>query len=219
MTGNEKALEREQLSREVEAQTGVHDPRILGAFRSVPREAFVPEDLVDFAYEDRALPIGEGQTISQPSMVALMLAELAPRSTDRALDVGTGSGYAAALLSRLTAHVHSVEILPDLAARARRALDAVGIANVDVEVGDGTAGAKPEPPFDVILVSAAARSVPEELVGRLARGGRIAIPVGGEAGQHLMVGTRGEDGELSWERRTPCVFVPLVSTPTRRFAT
>jgi protein-L-isoaspartate(D-aspartate) O-methyltransferase len=211
VTGNIREAEREALARAVEESTGVSDPRILDAFRRVPREAFVPADLDELAYEDRALPIGEGQTISQPSMIALMLAALAPKATDRALDVGTGSGYAAALLGQLTAHVHAIEILPVLAARARETLARVGVKNVEVEVGDGAAGQREHGPFDVILVSAAARTLPRRLLEVLALGGRIAIPVGDADGQHLMVGHRRADGELVWERRTPCVFVPLVS--------
>jgi protein-L-isoaspartate(D-aspartate) O-methyltransferase len=209
--GDARAAEREELARAVEANAGISDTRILDAFRSVPREAFVPSDLGDLAYQDRALPIGQRQTISQPSMVALMLAALAPAASDRALDVGTGSGYAAALLGRLTAHVHAVEILPDLALRARRTLNAIGVRNVDVEVGDGAEGLAAHAPFDVILVSAAARTIPQRLLDMLAVGGRIAIPVGDERGQHLMAGRRRADGTLAWERRTPCVFVPLVS--------
>jgi len=211
VTITERERERELLTQEVEANTGIHDARILGAFRSVPREAFVPEDLAELAYQDRALPIGDGQTISQPSMIALMLLALEPRATDRALDIGTGSGYAAALLGRLTKSVDSVEILPELAERARRTLARVEAVNVEVRVSDGSLGATERGPFDVILVSAAARSLPPALLDSLAPGGRIAIPVGGEEGQYLMVGRRDESGELTWERRTPCVFVPLVT--------
>ncbi len=211
VTGAVRESEREALLEAIEANTGVTDPRILAAFRKVPREAFVPSDLRELAYQDRALPIGEGQTISQPSMIALMLAALAPTATDRALDVGTGSGYAAALLAQLTARVHAIEILPALAARARETLARLGVKNVEVEVGDGAEGQREHGPFDVILVSAAARTLPRRLLEGLAPGGRIAIPVGDEHGQHLMVGHRHADGELVWERRTPCVFVPLVS--------
>jgi protein-L-isoaspartate(D-aspartate) O-methyltransferase len=212
VTGDIREAEREALAKTVLENTGVTDPRILDAFRSVPRDAFVPSDLLELAYQDRALPIGEGQTISQPSMIALMLAALAPAATDQALDVGTGSGYAAALLGQLTAHVHAVEILPDLALRARRTLARLGVNNVEVEVGDGAEGQRRHAPFDVILVSAAARTMPRRLLDDLAPGGRIAIPLGDERAQHLMVGHRRRDGELVWERRTPCVFVPLVST-------
>jgi protein-L-isoaspartate(D-aspartate) O-methyltransferase len=208
-TATDRALERDQLARAVAASTGVHDPRVLDAFRSVPREAFLPPDLVPHAYEDRALPIGAGQTISQPSMIALMLAALEPVATDHALEVGAGSGYAAALLGKLTASVRAVEIVPELALRARKTLSGLGTSNVDVELGNGAA-ALTGGPFDVILVSAAAREVPSELLAELAPGGRIAIPVGDEDGQHLLKGHRNERGEITWGRGTACVFVPLL---------
>lgn len=205
----DRSAEREHLAHAVEASTGVHDPRILDAFRSVPREAFVPAELAPLAYEDRALPIGEGQTISQPSMIALMLAALAPVATDRALEVGAGSGYAAALLGKLTATVRAVEIVPALVDRAQKTLASLKTPNVGVELGNGAAHLDGGP-FEVILVSAGARELPQELVAELAPGGRIAIPVGDAEGQHLITGQRDERGEITWTRRTPCVFVPLV---------
>jgi protein-L-isoaspartate(D-aspartate) O-methyltransferase len=208
----DRATERAELVRTVEAGANLRDRRILAAFREVPREAFVPAELAALAYEDRALPIGEGQTISQPSMVALMLAALEPRPTDRALEVGAGSGYAAALLGRLTASVLGLEIVPELAERAERTLARLEIANVSIEAGNGAHDLAGRGPFDVVLVSAGARHVPAELVALLAPGGRIAIPVGGEGGQHLLAGRRNADGSMSWERGTPCVFVPLVGT-------
>lgn len=206
--GQKEAADR--LVRTIEASTNIHDPRILDAFRRVPRERFLPEELADFAYEDRALPIGDGQTISQPSMIALMLAALAPRATERALEVGAGSGYAAALLGQLSERVEGVEILPDLAERAAHTLAELEIPNVRVRQGNGALGLPDEAPFDIILVSAGARSTPRELVEELRPGGRIAIPVGDRSGQHLFVGRREPSGTLRWERRTACVFVPLV---------
>jgi protein-L-isoaspartate(D-aspartate) O-methyltransferase len=203
--------QRERLVREMEASAGVHEPRILAAFRAVPREAFVPADLAEHAYEDRALPIGAGQTISQPSMIALMLMALAPAATDRALEVGSGSGYAAALLGRLVHSVLGLEIVPELCERARATLAEVGATNVAIELGNGPLAAHGRGPFDVILVSAAAHQVPSELLTELAPGGRIAIPVGDASGQHLYAGRRGADGTVAWERQTPCVFVPLVN--------
>jgi protein-L-isoaspartate(D-aspartate) O-methyltransferase len=203
-------VERDRLARSIESSAKVHDPRILAAFRDVRREAFVPSELAAFAYEDRALPIGAGQTISQPSMIALMLSALEPRSTDHALEVGAGSGYAAALLGRLTASVLGIEIVPELAERARQTLARLEVPNVSVETGDGVAALGGHGPFDIILVSAAAREVPAELLSHLAPGGRIAIPVGGEDGQHLLTGLRAADGAMHWEQSTPCVFVPLV---------
>jgi protein-L-isoaspartate(D-aspartate) O-methyltransferase len=214
----DRSAERERLVQAIAAGTPLDDPRILDAFRAVPREAFVPAELSALAYEDRALPIGEGQTISQPSMIALMLAALEPKANERALEVGAGSGYAAALLGRLTKSVLAVEIVPELADRARRTLSALGVPNVSVERGDGVEVAHERGPFDVILVSAAAREVPRDLVLLLAPGGRIAVPVGGEGGQHLLAGRRGEDGAVSWERGTPCVFVPLLGTSAAALA-
>jgi protein-L-isoaspartate(D-aspartate) O-methyltransferase len=211
MQGQSTQGAADRLVNAIEVGTGVHDPRILDAFRAVPRDRFVPEDLADYAWEDRALPIGEGQTISQPSMLALMLAALEPQANDRALEVGAGSGYAAALLGRLTCHVEALEIRPELAERAKRTLSTLGAHNVHVSVGNGQHGLPERAPFDVIMVSAGARATPPELVQELAPGGRIAIPVGDGRGQHLFVGRRESGGELVWERRTPCVFVPLVA--------
>jgi protein-L-isoaspartate(D-aspartate) O-methyltransferase len=200
----------DRLVRSIEASTGIHDPRILAAFRKVPRDRFVPEELSDFAYEDRALPIGGGQTISQPSMLALMFAALGPSATDRALEVGAGSGYAAALLGELTERVEAIEIRPELAERAGRTLAELGIENVHVHIKDGSLGLPEQAPFDIVLVSAGARVTPPELVEQLCVGGRIAIPVGDSSGQHLFLGRREPNGRLAWERGTPCVFVPLV---------
>jgi len=193
------------------AASGVTDARILAAFASVPRERFVPEALTAKAYEDRALPIGQDQTISQPSMVALMLGALAPAPGDRALEVGAGSGYAAAVLSRLVREVEAVEIRPVLAERATHVLAELGYDNVRVHLGNGELGLPDHAPFDVILVSAGARATPRALVAQLAPGGRIAVPVGDPRLQTLLVGRRDTGGGIGWERRVRCVFVPLVS--------
>ncbi len=205
----DRSAERERLAQALATSSGVHDRRILDAFRSVPREAFVPAELAELAYEDRALPIGEGQTISQPSMIALMLAALEPRASDRALEVGAGSGYAAALLGKLTAKVRGVEIVPALVERAQKTLASLHTPNVEIELGNGAAHLEGGP-FDVILVSAGARGLPQALVAELAPGGRIAIPIGAEDGQHLLTGRRDEHGEMTWKRGTACMFVPLV---------
>jgi len=188
----------------------VSDARVISAFARIPRHLFVPEQLAPLAYEDRALPLFEGQTISQPSMIAIMLEALAPLPTHHALEVGAGSGYAAALLSTLVRDVHTIEIRPSLICFAERALTRAGIDNVFLYEGDGSQGLPEEAPFDCILVSAAARGLPPSLVGQLAPGGRIAIPVGGSQGQTLRVGIRGDAG-MEWEEQTPCTFVPLVN--------
>jgi protein-L-isoaspartate(D-aspartate) O-methyltransferase len=200
----DRTQERESMLRAI-AGSGVMDPRIRAAFRAVPREAFVPSD-------DRALPIGEDQTISQPSMIALMLDALRPKSSERALEVGAGSGYAAAVLSGLVKELDAIEIRPTLAERARRTLAELGRHNVRVHVGNGELGLPEHAPYDVILVSAGARTTPRALVEQLSPGGRIAIPVGERQGQRLLVGRR-DDAGIRWERRVRCVFVPLVSSP------
>jgi protein-L-isoaspartate(D-aspartate) O-methyltransferase len=208
MTNREQ--EREQMIRAI-AGSGVMDPRIRAAFRAVPREVFVPPEQAGMAYQDRALPIGEDQTISQPSMIALMLDALKPKTEERALEVGAGSGYAAAVLAGLVKEVDAVEIRPALAERAAKTLAELGIGNVRVHVGNGEHGLPNRAPYDVILVSAGARTTPRALVDQLSPGGRIAIPVGDRRGQRLLVGRRDAAG-VTWQRRMPCVFVPLVSS-------
>jgi protein-L-isoaspartate(D-aspartate) O-methyltransferase len=202
--------DRQRLADRIARQSGVDDPRILEAFRRVPRHRFVPDTQSEHAHEDRALPIGEGQTISQPSMIALMLAALDCRREDRVLEIGAGSGYAAALLGELCAEVDAVEVRPDLAERAQRTLQELGINNVRIHCRNGAYGLPEKAPFDRILVSAGAGRVPPALVAQLAPGGRIAIPVGDEIEQRLMVGERTNGSAIAWETRTQCIFVPLV---------
>jgi protein-L-isoaspartate(D-aspartate) O-methyltransferase len=202
--------EREHLMRAVADRSHLSDPRILAAFREVPRHLFVPPNLESLAYEDRALPLPEGQTISQPTMIAEMLAELAPKPTDRALEVGAGSGYAVALLANLVSEVYAVEVLPRLADGARRVLTTLGQTNAHIVVGDGRRGLPEHAPFDVILVSAFAEKVPDALLEQLADGGRLAMPVGKPDAQELVVVRKTGEG-LAFVRRTPCVFVPLVA--------
>jgi protein-L-isoaspartate(D-aspartate) O-methyltransferase len=188
---------------------GIRDPRVLAAFARVPRELFVPERLRREAYADRALPIGSGQTISQPFMVATIVSTLELDGHERVLDVGTGSGYQAAILAELAAEVVTVERVPELAARARETLAAAGFGAVDVRVGDGTLGVPDRAPYDAIAVAAAAPSVPEALYRQLAPGGRLVVPVGSRDDQWLEVVVRGEHGpEL--HRSVPCRFVPLL---------
>jgi protein-L-isoaspartate(D-aspartate) O-methyltransferase len=207
----DRRIERERLIRSVARGTGIRDTRILEAFRSVPRESFVPEEQLRHAYEDRALSIGYGQTISQPSMIALMFQALGPEAGERALEVGAGSGYAAALLGTLVREVFALELIPELAEQGRKNLARAGVKNVTLATGQGEFGLPEFAPFDVILVSAGARSTPRSLVEQLAARGRIAIPVGDESGQRLLLGRRTDAGFVEWERKTPCVFVPLVT--------
>ena len=188
---------------------GIRDERVLGAMLAVPRQCFVPAQQSARAYDDRALPIGFGQTISQPYMVAIMLAALVLQGRERVLDVGTGSGYQAALLGRLTQLVYSVEIVPELAAHARNALEALHFDNVKVVMGNGTLGLPQAGPFDAIVVAAGAPDVPSQLTSQLAEGGTLVIPVGGYTHQEL-VRVRNERGVFTREPLTPCTFVPLV---------
>ncbi|MCZ7589467.1 MAG: protein-L-isoaspartate(D-aspartate) O-methyltransferase [Gaiella sp.] len=187
----------------------MRDERVLAAMGRVPREAFVPPDLVGMAYDDAALPIGDGQTISQPFIVATMCALLELVGTEAVLDVGTGSGYAAAVLDELARHVVSIDRIETLAVRARRALDQTGHADVEVRVGDGSLGVPDRAPFDAIAVAAAARRLPEPLYEQLAPGGRIVLPRGGPGGQRLVRITRGPSGPVE-TASLACRFVPLV---------
>jgi protein-L-isoaspartate(D-aspartate) O-methyltransferase len=192
------------------ARRGVRDPRVLAAMRTVPREAFVPEASVGFAYDDGPLPIGQGQTISQPYIVALMAeaAELAPG--DRVLEVGTGSGYAAAVLARLAERVYSIERQPALAEAARERLAQSGFANVELRIGDGSRGWPEAAPFDAILVAAASPSVPDSLRRQLAPGGRLIVPVGtGGRAQRLLRIRRRAEG-FAEEELLAVHFVPLI---------
>jgi len=189
---------------------GVHDRRVLDAMAAVPREAFVPKHLRDLAYADEALPIEHGQTISQPLMVALMTELLEPEPGDRVLDIGTGSGYQAAVLAEMGCRVLGIERVPELAAAARARLAALGYSEaVEIRAGDGTAGDPEGAPWTRILVAAAARKVPDALAEQLAEGGRLVIPVGSRWEQELMLVERHE-GALRTSRHGGCVFVPLV---------
>jgi protein-L-isoaspartate(D-aspartate) O-methyltransferase len=205
----EKQRER-MVRRQIEAR-GIKDERLLKAFREVPREKFVPENVRDHAYDDGPLPIGSGQTISQPFIVAMMadLLELGP--DDRVLEVGAGSGYAAAIMSYLAKRVYGVEIHQDLAEQARERLERMGYANVEIRHADGTLGLEEEAPFDGITAAAAAPRVPEALKQQLADGGRLVLPVGPDMGaQYLMKIVRTPDG-FEEEALDPVRFVPLVS--------
>jgi protein-L-isoaspartate(D-aspartate) O-methyltransferase len=189
---------------------GVRDPRVLDVMATTPREAFVPGVPLSVAYDDRALPIDAGQTISQPYMVARMTELLEVKPADRILEVGTGSGYQAAVLARLGARVTSIERHPDLADTARERLRAAGIEGVDVRVGDGSRGDPDGAPWDGIVVTAGAPSIPDELREQLAVGGRLVIPVGPRWQQELIVvERRGPADWVEWSDGA-VVFVPLV---------
>jgi protein-L-isoaspartate(D-aspartate) O-methyltransferase len=188
---------------------GIVDERVLAAMERVPRELFVPEPFRDHAYDDAALPIGEEQTISQPFMVARICEVLSVRDNDRVLDVGTGSGYQAAVLAELAAEVHTIERIPALAERARDALAAAGYGHVRVHVGDGSKGLPEAAPFGAIAVAAAAPDVPVSLYEELEPGGRLAVPVGGRRGQELLLVVRSPEGPAVLHS-VPCRFVPLI---------
>lgn len=189
---------------------GIRDKRVLEAMARVRRELFVPEELRGRAYDDVALPIGSGQTISQPAMVALICELLALRGDERVLDVGAGSGYQAAVLAELAAEVHAIERLEELAALARENLAAAGYADrVVVHVGDGTLGDPEHAPFAAIAVAAAAPDPPPSLYEQLEPDGRMAVPVGSRHDQLLELVVRGPDGPRV-VRSVPCRFVPLV---------
>jgi protein-L-isoaspartate(D-aspartate) O-methyltransferase len=188
---------------------GIRDERVLAAMGRVPRELFVPEHERRRAYADSALPIGFGQTISQPYVVAAMCELLGLSGDEHVLDVGTGSGYAAAVLAELADRVVSVERIPELASRARAALAAAGHPEVEVRVGDGSLGAPDRAPFHAIAVAAAVPDVPPALYEQLAEGGRLVLPRGPLDGQELVVIVRTPEGPA--ERRSlPCRFVPLI---------
>ena len=197
------------VDRQLRAR-GIEDERVLAAMERVPRELFVPEEVRDRAYDDAALPIGVGQTISQPYMVARICAELGLRGSERALDVGTGSGYQAALLAELADEVHSIERLPGLAERARTILEAAGYGRrVHVHVGDGTRGLPEHAPFGAIAVAAAAPELPRSLYEQLELRGRLVVPVGRRWEQRLCVIVRTPEGPAVL-RTVPCRFVPLL---------
>jgi protein-L-isoaspartate(D-aspartate) O-methyltransferase len=187
----------------------VVDQRVLDAMEKVPRELFVPPEERRRAYDDAALPIGHGQTISQPYMVARICEALGLGGSERVLDVGTGSGYQAAVMAELAAEVVTIERIPELAEEARENLRAAGYENVDVRVGDGTLGVPDRAPYTAIAVAAASPRLPEPLYEQLEPGGRMAIPVGGRRAQQLQLVVRSPEGPAVL-RTVPCRFVPLL---------
>ena len=189
---------------------GITDPRVLAAMGRVPRHLFVPERLASWAYGDHPLPIGSGQTISQPYIVALMSEWAQIKPGDKVLEVGTGSGYQAAVLAELTDRVYSIDIRPELAARAARLLKSLNYHQVQVKSGDGYLGWPAEAPFDAILVTAAASQVPPALKAQLKEGGRLVIPLGPAGGAQTLVRYRKVQGKLQEEAHLPVAFVPLV---------
>ena len=194
-------------------ERGVSDPRVLDAMRTVPRERFVPQGIAARAYDDGPLPIGQGQTISQPYIVAYMTEVLGVAASHTVLEIGTGSGYQAAVLGELAKQVYTIEIVPELAARAAATLKALGYANVTVREGDGYAGWPDRAPFDRILVTAAPERIPQPLIDQLAVGGRLVAPVGSQGDtQWITILEKTPTGVV--EKRTiPVQFVPFTRKP------
>jgi protein-L-isoaspartate(D-aspartate) O-methyltransferase len=206
--GSLAAARRTMIDRDLRGR-GIKDPRVLAAMESVPRHLFVPEDLRRLAYEDRALPIGKGQTISQPYIVAYMSELLELRGNEKVLEIGTGSGYQAAVLARLAAEVYSVELIPDLSERANRIIEQLGLANVYLKIGDGFFGWEEKAPFDAILLTAAAPEVPELLWRQLQEGGRMIMPLGKPGKTQRLVRVRKVEGKQIVEKLSNVVFVPM----------
>jgi len=209
MTQEEFAQQREQMVETQLKSRDIRNERVLEAMKKVPRHLFMPASVRQYAYVDSPVPIGQRQTISQPYIVALMTQTVDPKPGDRSLEVGTGSGYQAAVLGELVQEVYTIEIIPDLAERAEKALADLGYDNVEVRQGDGYQGWPEKAPFDIILITAAPEEIPQPLIHQLAEGGRLVVPVGpqGEA-QTLTLVTK-EKGELKRAYITDVRFVPM----------
>jgi protein-L-isoaspartate(D-aspartate) O-methyltransferase len=209
MNGQDWNALREEMVRLQIERRGVRNPAVLRAMREVPRHLFVPEPMRRSAYEDHPLPIGHGQTISQPYIVAAMTEMLDPKPGHRVLEIGTGSGYQAAVLARLVSHVYTIEIVEPLGKQAQERLAALGYRNVTVRIGDGYEGWPEEAPFDRIILTAAPPEVPQKLIDQLRNGGRLVAPVG--AGwQELVVIDKDAKGNVRRRTEFPVMFVPMV---------
>ncbi|MCH6568613.1 MAG: protein-L-isoaspartate(D-aspartate) O-methyltransferase [Acidobacteria bacterium] len=209
MTQEDLAQQREQMVETQLESRDIQSERVLEAMKKVPRHLFMPESVRQYAYIDSPVPIDQGQTISQPYIVGLMTQTVDPKPGDRALEVGTGSGYQAAVLGELVQEVYTIEIIPDLAERAGKTLSDLGYDNVEVRQGDGYQGWPEKAPFDIILITAAPEKIPQPLIDQLAEGGRLVVPVGpqGEI-QTLTLVTR-EKGEVKRTYITDVRFVPM----------
>ena len=209
IAAGEFAAERERMVREQIEARGVRDPGVLRVMRATPRHLFVPEGVRRMAYDDHPLPIGHGATISQPYIVAIMTQLLAPGSSHRVLEIGTGSGYQAAVLAQLARHVYTIEIVPELANSSRVCLKDLGYANVTVRQGDGYKGWPEEAPFDRIILTAAPPEIPQALIDQLAKGGRLVSPEGSDWSQQLVVIEKHADGTLRRRKAGAVMFVPM----------
>jgi len=208
-----EALRERMIEYDLEAR-GIRDERVLAAMRSVPRHLFVPPEEAGSAYADRPLPIGEGQTISQPYVVAFMTEALELGGDERVLEIGTGSGYQAAVLAECAAEVYTIEIVEPLGRRAASVLEELGYDNVHVRIGDGYRGWPEAAPFDAIIVTAAPEHVPQPLVDQLAEGGRMIVPVGGW--DQVLVLLERKGGEVTRRSVLPVRFVPMTGEARRR---
>jgi len=208
MDTNRFARERNRMVADQLKTRGIRDPRVISVFEITPRHLFVPEEERQWSYDDYPLPIGFNQTISQPYIVALMTQSLGLTGSERVLEVGTGSGYQAAILSQIAAEVHTIEIIPELADRARKIFADLGIGNIYTYIGDGSVGLKQHAPFDAIIVTAAAPRVPQSLLEQLDDGGRLIIPVGSRGYQELELWTR-SGTTFTTHTIIPVAFVPL----------
>ncbi len=204
----EYVTRREAMVNEQIIPRGIIEPRLVQALRTVPRHLFVPAGYRRYAYSDHPLPIGEGQTISQPYMVALMTSLLQLTGSEKVLEIGTGSGYQAAILSRLAREVHTIEIIPQVAQKARKTLDGLGYTGITIHVGDGSLGCLEAAPFDAILVTAAAKEVPAAFFEQLNLSGRLVIPIGAQSVQHIQLWTY-EYGHWDSETILAVSFVPM----------
>jgi protein-L-isoaspartate(D-aspartate) O-methyltransferase len=204
------AAQRQRMVQQQLVTRGINDARVLGAMAKVPREEFVPPESRAASYEDGPLPIGNGQTISQPYIVAFMTEQLRPNPSDRVLEIGTGSGYQAAILAELVSDVYSIEIVEPLAKNAEATLQRLGYKNVHVKIGDGYKGWPEEGPFDAIIVTCAPDKVPQPLVDQLKDGGRMVIPVGDKFAQQLYLLEK-KNGQLKQSATLPVRFVPMTS--------
>ena len=210
---NFRALRERMVETQIRARE-VRNPAVLQAMGRVPRHLFVPDDVRPFAYDDRPLPIGRGQTISQPYIVAYMTEALALAPAHKVLEIGTGSGYQSAVLAEIAKQVHTIEIIPDLAESARRSLSQAGYRNVEVRTGNGYLGWPDRAPFDRIIVTAAPPEIPQALVDQLAVGGIMVVPVG-TSHQEIVVVTKTSSGATQ-KRTIEVRFVPMVSKPLSR---
>jgi protein-L-isoaspartate(D-aspartate) O-methyltransferase len=211
--GDFKAMREKMVETQIEAR-GIKDPRVLSAMLKVERHLFVPKELQSSAYEDRPLPIGEGQTISQPYIVAFMTEQLELKATEKVLEIGTGSGYQAAILGELAKEVYTIEIVGALGLSARKRLQEMGYRNISVKVGDGYRGWPEAAPFDAIIVTCAPDHIPDPLIGQLREGGRMVVPVGSYSQALKRIVKR--SGKIESSDVLPVIFVPMTGEGVKK---